>query len=74
MKNFISEEQLILRLVALEALVAELGDDYNDLVTKFNAHTHTYNPTLTSTSVATSAHNQSSPSALDVSSIIHRPA
>jgi hypothetical protein len=40
----------------------DLATKFNDLAIKFNAHTHTYNPTLTSTLVASSAHNQTAAS------------
>jgi hypothetical protein len=41
------EHELTMRLIRLEAIVQRLSEE-------FNGHTHTYNPTLTSTSVATS--------------------
>jgi hypothetical protein len=40
-------QELWNRVIYLEAIVQRLSEE-------FNAHTHTYNPTLTSTSVATS--------------------
>lgn len=61
------EHKMLMRLVYLEALVQRLSENYNDLAqsyselaTKFNAHTHTYNPALATTSATTSGQNQGS--------------